>query len=77
MLFVANAKVNKTRAVANSTAPVVTNVINDTLPDGNGLSIGVVKNTKMNESLADADSDALVAPNVLNDTLAAGGSLSM
>ena len=77
MVVVANAKINETRAAANSAAPVVPNVINDTLPDGNVLSIGVVENTKMNEAQFDADSDAPVAPNVLNDALADGGMLSM
>ena len=51
------------------------NVINDTLPSGGGLSMGVVKNTRINEAQAAADAAAPTAPNFLNDVLPDGNFL--
>ena len=52
-------------------------VLNDALPSGGGLSVGIVVNARMNEAQADADFAAPVEPNILNDALPAGSGLSM
>ena len=62
---------NEARASANAAAPVAPNVLNDALPAGNGLSIGVVENTKMNEAQFDADSDAPATADTTNSPEAA------
>ena len=53
------------------------NVLNDALPAGGGLSMGVVVNAIINEARAAAYADAPVAPNFLKDTLPDGVGLSM
>ena len=53
------------------------NEINDVIPSGSGLSMGVVENLRMNKAQAAADAAAPVATNVLNDAFPDCGGLSM
>ena len=56
---------------------MATNVFNDTLHDGGGLSTGVMENVNMDEAQDTADADVPVAPVFFNDFIPAGGFLSM
>ena len=66
MGVVTNARINESRAAADAAAPVATNVHNDSLPDGGGLSMGVVVNGKINESRAASDAAAPAASSTIN-----------
>ena len=77
MVVVANTIINSSRLTADAAAPVAPNVLNDALPVGVILSMGVVANSIINESRADEDATAPVSLNVLNYVLPGGVILSM
>ena len=56
---------------------MASNVLNDALPAGGVLSMGLVENAIMNKTQAASDAAASVVSNVINDSLPACGGLSM
>ena len=61
-----NTKTNEARYAADADVPVTPNVLNDTLPAGGNLSMGVVENTKINKSQYAADADATLTAATTN-----------